>query len=199
MLSHPSHAQECAIYNQAALKYVVENSRIHTVILAGYWSASFPLQKGYGYISLGEEATGTSKQNWTNFQLGLEQTVRQLREGNKAVIIATDVPRFSADPLLLTIGQAIPVRGFLGGFLSRGKMASGEELESITVSSEDLQANRIIASVAEQNQAHVLNLSQGICDGVFCKYALNGSSLYVDEQHLSSLGANMALQDPKIF
>lgn len=199
MLSHPYHAQECAAYNKAALEYVLDHPNIHTVILAGYWSVAFPLRKGYGFIRLGETATGSSSQNWSNFQMGLEETVHQLRDHQKEVIIATDVPRFSADPLALTIGQAIPLRKVLGEVLTRSSSSSGTEFERDTISAEDLQANRILLQVAEDTGAQILNLSQGLCDGIFCKYSLNGTSLYVDQQHLTLLGAHTALQDAHLF
>jgi peptidoglycan/LPS O-acetylase OafA/YrhL len=195
MLSHPSHAQECAAYNKEALDQVLSNPRIHTVILAGYWSAAFPLHAGYGYVHVGEEANGTMEQNWTNFRMGLEETIRRLQEGNKKIVIATDVPRFSVDPFSLTIGQAIPLRKFLGGLLTRGKLRAGVEPESATISAEDVQANRIISQVSKATGASVLDLSAALCDGDFCTYALGGESLYVDEQHLSLLGAHVALEN----
>jgi peptidoglycan/LPS O-acetylase OafA/YrhL len=199
MLSHPAHVEQCAAYNKAALDYVLEDPNIRTVILAGFWSAAYPLQKGYGYVHVGETALGSSDQNWSNFQSGLADAVRQLRDRNKEVIIATDVPRFRVDPLIVTIGSAIPLRRRFGEFLALNHAQFGSEPELSAIPSEDRQANKIITQIARNTGAHVLDLTYELCDGELCKYNLNGASLYLDQQHLSSLGARIALQDAKLF
>ncbi|MCU1321264.1 MAG: acyltransferase 3 family protein [Acidobacteriaceae bacterium] len=199
MLSYPDHAGQCAAYNKAALDYVVNDSNIRTVILAGFWSAPFPLQKGYGYVHVGEATLANANQNWSNFESGLSGTVRRLRAHHKEVIIATDVPRFSVDPLIVTVGGAIPLRSHLQRILAVDAAQLGSESEQSAISPEDRHAIEIITKIAGSNGAHVLDLTHELCNGQSCRYTSNEASLYVDQQHLSSNGARMALQNAKLF
>ena len=199
MLTYPQHAEQCAAYNKAALDSVLEDPRVHIVILAAFWAATFPPQKGYGYVHVGETALGTSGQNWSNLESGLGDTVRLLRMHRKEVLIATDAPRFNVDPLIVAISNAIPLRSRFERILATRSMQPGSESEQAAISPEDRQADRIVALVAASTGAHILDLTHSLCDGESCKYTLNGASLYVDQQHLSSMGAHIALQDATIF
>ena len=199
MLTYPEHAGQCAAYNRAALDSVLQDPRVHTVILAAFWSATFPPQKGYGYVHVGETALGTSDQNWSNLESGLADTVRLLRTHHKEVLIATDAPRFGVDPLIVAISGAIPLRHRFERILASNKAPPGSESEQTAISAEDRHADRIIAMVAGSTGAHMLDLTNSLCDGELCKYTLNGASLYVDQQHLSSMGAHIALRDANIF
>ncbi len=198
MLINPKHADQCAAYNKAALHYVLEDPNVRTVILAGYWTAASPLQKGYGYVHVGETALGTSDQNWSNFESGLTDTVRQLKARNKEVVLATDVPIFSIDPLMVAVGDTIPLRRRFERLLVVNE-EPGSEPQQTAVSPEERHADGILTRIAEKTGAHLLDLKRGLCDGAVCHYWLNGTPLYVDQQHLSAAGARVALQDAKVF
>jgi hypothetical protein len=196
---HPHHARECAAYNQAALGAVLADSHIHTVILAGFWSAPFPLKEGFGYGKYGESDVSRAEESWAAFRQGLGDIAGELTRQHKTVWIVLDVPRFKADPLSLTVGRAIPLRRWLGARLSGTAEHFGYEPERIAITDEDQQANQIIREVAAKTHAHVLDLPACLCTNGSCAYAQDGKSLYVDEQHLSLFGASTALARSSFF
>lgn len=198
MLSHPEHAAECAAFNQTALRLVGENKRVGAVVLAGYWASTFPVKSGYGYVHIGEEARGDGEQNWSNFRSGLEYTVRTLRKEGKEVFISLDAPRFTRDPLMLTVGRSIPPRDWLGVLIT-GRHQDGTETEASALSAEDREASRIIIDIANRTGARIIDIPRALCDGVACRYSLGADSLYLDQQHLALSGSQIALRDAGLF
>jgi len=171
------------------------------VLLVGYWSASFEsTDQGGRYIGAGQNGKDVSiAQSWGHFEGGLESVVRLLQSHGKRVLLVDDVPRFSFDPLLAVRTQAIPARRVLAEFLRGPDLESGQEIESLTIDAPDQRATTIISAIAARTGAIIVNLPDGLCGDLVCRYTNDGVSLYVDPQHLSMSGAAYALRKTAVF
>ncbi len=201
MPSRPNHASECEAFNQNALTRVLQRKDVHTVLLAGYWSAPFPTSDdGQRYIQLGEHPDAVSLSgSWTNLSVGLEGTIRRLQAGGKRVVLAVDVPILPLDPVLVSRTRAIPFRAYLADHLGGTGKGVNPPLFTPVDEQADWRARALVLAVAKKTGASVLDLPGALCQGSTCRYEARNKLFYLDTQHLSFSGAAFALRNAPLF
>jgi peptidoglycan/LPS O-acetylase OafA/YrhL len=197
MPSHAGHDRDCASFNLRALDYLRAHPQIQTVILASFWSSPFiSRDDGYSYVSTSAASTAVStSDSRENLQRGLDAEVAQLQLAHKRVILLKDAPILPFDPVRYQIANFIPLRHVLSGFLSPAPSvhlsASGR-----ASAYDDTQESSIIDSVAARNPAiRVYDLRKNLCHQGECLVLSHGSLEYIDSNHLSEMGAAIALAD----
>jgi hypothetical protein len=169
------------------------------VILAGFWSAPLDNKSRQAYSDPTKPVKFISEEeNYRNFHSGLVQAIAALRESGKRVFVATDVPRFDADPMAFIRNSFIKQRGELASLLS-SRAASVDPIAGDNVRTPaDTIVERGVREAAAEAGAEVLDLSKNLCTDSHCRFWQNGILLYSDRSHLTAAGAEYALrgQDP---
>jgi len=191
--------QECLSYNRKALEVVLADPHIRTVLLGGFWSAPFGGIGSPDRYVLGSSnpADVTTEASWDNFKAGLDGVVRDVQKHGKTVVLTTGVPQYKFDPLLRELSKSIPLR-------KRLMMAyGGEDTTSFEIDrvleGRDLRADAIVRSVAEGDDAQLIDLDAALCAEARCRYVESGRLLYMDSNHLSIAGAKFALGKATLF
>ncbi len=196
--NRPAHADDCRLYNAAALQRVIDRTAITTVIVAGYWSAPIGADSAQFYFDARlPPPTLSDEHNWRQLEVGLSELVDELQRAGKQVWIATDAPRFETDPLLVLRSGLIERRAELASWLGWPVSVAKAELGAGSAhlpAIDDSRADAIVRRVAEAHGAGLIDLHAPLCaDGGRCSFIRDGRLLYSDRQHLTADGAERAL------
>lgn len=171
------------------------------MIIAAYWSAPFQSEAiGDRYLLDGREARRVlPTQSRALLQTGLNQEIRVLNCAGKEVYVLQDSPSFDFNPVSELEAQLIGPRRMVTRLLSRKTEIYKSGIAVPRADGATRDAAQIIAAVASSNpEVHLVNLKEPLCSTSGCRFALGSRSLYIDEQHLSPLGARLALSNLKL-
>ena len=126
---------------------------------------------------------------------GLTRTLDALRAAGKRVIIVQDVPDWGFDPLKIALADAIPARGAMArpfdadvGTSNTGRVAAARIARHPEVT-------HIVSDVAAgRAQVQVWDPFPAFCGPSECVFAVAGTPLFFDKDHLSPTGADLALR-----
>jgi hypothetical protein len=192
-----SFVDPCVRFNTKRLNYIASHSEIEIAVVSGDWTDSLETDDE------GESREVTDGQppsriglghSQASLEQGLEESVGQLSRAGKTVYLVQDQPHFRFNPALLTETRAIRPRYLLSHLLvPRGRWIAGD-FAPVPVSSKEETCRRIVAGIAAKYpNVRVIDLRSELCSGDSCRFAFEGRTLYVDEDHLSDLGAQFAL------
>lgn len=191
----PASAENCAEFNRESLSFILADPSIRFVILAAHWAD--PLQReGEPYLSENQNpSTVTAEQNRMFFQRGLREIVQRLTEAGRQVYIVQDNPELRFEPMRQMVTRAIVARRIAAGLIARDTM---RRLASDFASPYDGPAQQFsrqfISNLASEfRNVHLIDLRNDLCSGNECRFAENDRSLYWDREHLTDLGAQIAL------
>jgi peptidoglycan/LPS O-acetylase OafA/YrhL len=193
---NPERFGECLHFNELRLNTVLHQPNVRIVILAAHWSTplSAPDEEMSRYgRSQGEGLKADVETSARLFESGLDQAVTALEEAGKRVVILEDNPEFAFDPMRTTETELNPSRRALASLVSpatvsRPVFAAPRLLPRIQMERE------ILSKVAAQHSDVVLyDLWSDLCNHAGCLTRDGDVSLYLDENHLSRLGAQHAL------
>jgi peptidoglycan/LPS O-acetylase OafA/YrhL len=196
MPNHPGQDRECAEFNSRVLNYIRSHPQIQTVVMAGFWSGpSSQPDEGFSYVPLGSGHEGVpEEESLKNLRQGLEGEVGQLRASGKQVILLKDDPALTFNPLRYEIATTIPLRRNLGQLFAPELKVDRTYASEGTSLYSDGKESAIIDDVAARHPGvRVYDLKRALCDNGDCSFIRRGSLLYVDANHLSQAGAEMAL------
>lgn len=181
--ARPRHWRECIAYQQAALAYIERDPEIRTIVLAGFWSAAG------GGVRGAQAEPGTS----VSLEKALAATIQRLRAMGRRVVVVQDVPLFRFDPYARMVGQFIPVRAALAGWLANG--ATADHVAAPPDIIPDASAAAVAGAVEGQEGVALIDPRRWLCDQAGCRYATEAELYYVDFQHLTEQGAIVAVGD----
>ncbi|WP_160114945.1 acyltransferase family protein [Bryocella elongata] len=183
----------CSDFMRAAVEHLKVDKQIRTVVIAGYWiNPWYDAAHEARYVRsdrFGEPIPAS--QSWDNLRYGIETISTELRSAGKNVVLVDDVPMLRYDPLLLAVGDTLPVRATLGRWLA-GAPSSGASEQHVRTANER-RMRLMLDEIAASNGSRVVSLYDALCDGMNCRVLLDGAPLFADTQHLSPLGADVAL------
>jgi len=183
-------SDSCGHFNNIALKKVINDKHIDTVILIAYWSMyasghRLPTDPNHGNAYLYDITTNDYlldiENNTRVLQQGLTQTIRQLEKHGKQVII------FGPTPELAINGTAS---------LARMKMLAhshDSRLSRTDVIARLQPALTALSAVATAERVSIFYPHHYLCAADLCTIADNGGALYHDRHHLSVYGAHKLL------
>ena len=193
--------RECLQFNQERLDYIEHESEIRVVVLAAYWSA--PLySENRSEDSIGKPANSKitdPAKNGELFEQGLDAMVSRLIKSGKVVYIVQDNPGFAFDPVRFLRNKLIWPRRELANLLVSNSPDYPDEIAP--------ELNATVAASARAMIGRVISANPGVqavdprgafCVQAGCRFAIADQTLYVDENHLSQLGAQRALADMRL-
>jgi peptidoglycan/LPS O-acetylase OafA/YrhL len=179
---HPELMHDCAAFDRKVMDLLLEDPHIGAVIIAGAWRAG-PMRPTH-YVAL----DGRRRPTDTLLADGLAQAVHKLEGAGKRVFIARDVPFLRLDPRARLAACASWVHAL---WREQGTAENcGRIPQRDTVP--DAPALAILARVAKDTGAPLVDPRIRFCDESGCRIAEHGHTLYFDRQHLSPLGSSVA-------
>lgn len=191
-LETSSASGACLDFNAKAMKILTSDPNIRVVIMTAYWAG--PQIDRVGYVAADQLGTIPSEQvSEANLERGLQTTLTRLRAAGKKVIIVQDVPVFTFDPVRRTISEYIPVRRYIGQRLFRWQATKGIAAEQETYVGPQLTSAEILQRVAHADLVPVFDPRINLCAREECRFLQSTALLYGDKQHVTKLGARLAL------
>ena len=181
----------------AALDMVAERAEIDTVILVAEW-ANYTTGVRWQFSNEASYTTGADEQapapggNPEAFDVALQATLARLAK--KQVVIVKSVPEYHT---------RVP-----DSLAKAALFADGELPEDMRVSWNDyLERNRDVENAwshVSEEAATFVETGRYMCSGAWCRYMNEQGTLYLDDNHLSRVGAEefvkfMASSLPGVF
>ena len=192
----PRLARECTQFNRERLDYVMHDPSIQAVIVVGFWSKPFRHEKrGERYVADGQYGPAVSEaQSQELLQQGLDGLVGRLEQAGKVVYLVQDNPIFAFNPQQYMRTQLIGPRRVLAGLVAKSTLRYPQGVVRGTELPADQQARELVEKVAAAHpDVHLFDMRSALCTPAGCRFAEGDRTLYVDEGHLDSLGAQIAL------
>jgi hypothetical protein len=193
--------RECLQFNRERLSYIEHESQISVVVLAGYWSdplytevrSEDGLEKSDS-LKISVSATSTEL-----FEQGLDAMVSQLGKSGKTVYVVQDNPGFAFDPVRLLRNKLIWPRRRLASLLATNNPDYPDEIAPEFNATGAASARLMIDRVVRANPGiRVVDSRGALCVQAGCRFAVADQTLYVDENHLSQLGAQRSLAEMRL-
>jgi peptidoglycan/LPS O-acetylase OafA/YrhL len=176
----PDH---CTQFNEMVVRSVRE-LRVTRVVLAAYWAhylgedAEPKLSRLFDpYSSAGDLRGATRLRNEAAFRSALDRTVERLTAAGVEIYIVRQVPA---------------QRGFVPGMLAR-LAADGQSVDGVGISRaahETSQRGESMMFSEFDGVVEFVDPADALCATGVCVCARDGASLYIDDNHLSTHGAN---------
>ena len=188
----PSHLADCAEFSHRAADLVLADPSIDTVVLAGYWSAPFGLDElGERFVPDGAVPNQVSPaDSRENLVATLDRLIGRLEAAGKRVVLVKDVPLFDFDPMDRRITEFVPARRWLFERFAADRdpltAPSAETLTSL--------ADPLIDRVAAAHPAvRLVDPKLALCAAGRCRFADADDAFYLDNQHLTAVGARFVV------
>jgi peptidoglycan/LPS O-acetylase OafA/YrhL len=174
----------CLDYNDAVLQLLQDRPELHTIILMGRW-ARYAEATPYGqesgnplFMRTRDQAASTVAGNRAMVGEAYTQTLEQLRRLGRRVIVLGPLPE---------IGHLVPNSMAKATHLSRPV-----ELR-LPRRAFDARNRFVIPMLAAgaADTAQWVPMQEALCDADWCRIQQHGLPLYSDDDHLSSVGADL--------
>ena len=193
--------RECLQFNRERLDYIEHESKISVVVLAGYWSDPlYSENRSEDGIERPVSLKITSPaENSELFEQGLDAMVSRLRKSGKVVYVVQDNPGFAFDPVRFLRNKLIWPRRELANLLVNNSPDYPDEIApELNVTAAAAAGTMIDRVIAANPGLRVVDPRGAFCVQAGCRFAIADQTLYVDENHLSQLGAQRALADMRL-
>lgn len=203
LVQNPDHASECHVFNENALKIVIDNESISTVVIAGYWSAGLESKTpGIGYTKIeGLEDEDKNESAQGILKSSLVDTVQKLHASGKKVIILGEIPRFTFNSFQEVLTESLPVRNYIERTLDPYfSTADGKISKNYVIEIPETSKMIISDAAGFIDGAIYLDPVSAMCSSEDCLYASSdGVPYYFDYHHLSKPGAMFLLDEIGLF
>lgn len=179
---HPELLHDCATFNRRVMVLLLNDPRVRGVIIAGAWRAGS--MQPIHYVAM-DGSSGTPDEL---FAQGLARAVRTLEGAGKQVMIARDVPLLRIEPRSRLASCASRWRNLWPGTAGAGDCGRIGSADTVS----DAPVLALLARVARQTGASLVDPRASFCDRSGCLIAMDGHTYYRDRQHLSPLGSSRA-------
>ncbi len=169
----------CFRFNETSLDTIAGDGRIQIVVIASSWKKIFQ-----------EDRNRCVAEDCFAY---LKASIRRLQSCGKKVIVFGDVPVFDIDPVPLAYFSQLWVWREMNHLMGYPypREVGGLSLESEAL--DDRTEFALRRAVNELPGVQYVELHDLFCAENGCRFSQNGKVLYLDEQHLSKDGANLAL------
>ena len=169
-------SERCKRHTEAVLSWIVRN-HIGTVILAAHWIAYTEDKHSRRLTDSQSPENYSMLENATVFSRGLDSLLAALEREHVRVFLLDDAPQSIVDvPYALASAQRLHLdREF--------------RISRVTYEAQQHSATAIFARLQERYGFRILKPQDLLCAGGMCSIARNDVSLYIDNEHVSELGA----------
>ena len=193
-------SSECQQFDRESLNYIIGVPAIRVVVVAEYWSEDLAATRGSQGGSTwtgiqGKDARGHAEKLASDKQR-LDEVVTDLEHAGKIVYLVQDNANFSFDPVQLMRSRFIRPRRLLARVMGTSSQLYTSDFSPDASSPADLEGRALVEKVASTHpKVRVLDLRKALCSAAGCEFATGNETLYIDNNHLSVLGAQIALAD----
>ena len=180
----PNHLAQCAAFQRAEIESAAADPSIKEVFVSGGWNY---------LVAAGDLRSET--QPWRHvdsrqaLDLGLTNLARSLRASGKQMVIVADVPELGFSPPEHLIGEALPVRRWVGRMLDgRRRPKTGYFTETQDPSGAS-GSSAVLEGIALHLGVGFFDPAKQMCTAGICQYSNGPSPLYYDPGHLSAYGS----------
>jgi peptidoglycan/LPS O-acetylase OafA/YrhL len=193
-INYPLIPSDCSKYNRDRLSFVEHDPSVRVVVLAADWSEPLS-QVGGSYIVYGQRNNVRDHANSLQLlQMGLDELITRMENKGITVYILQDNPNYSFDPQIAILNRLIPPRRILSNLAFGSQRPETQGLAPNPDSPITVMTRTAISDVAAQHpNVHLIDLRSAFCSGDWCRFADGDNGLYIDPDHLSPLGAQIAL------
>jgi peptidoglycan/LPS O-acetylase OafA/YrhL len=184
----------CEPFYQKALKLLADDPTVETVILGGQWaSPAVHYSPDYGFVPVDRRQPVTPAESEANLEQGLRAMVSGLKRAGKRVIVLQDINTLKIDPQRRMRTYQMPMRRWVARLLQGPKSAPGAVANDEMFAQENAAAAVVVDRVARKEGVETFNLRRNLCGASTCSVYADGHLLYVDDNHVSRRGAEVAL------
>jgi len=169
----------CKQHTDAVLDWIIQH-HVGRVILAGHWIAYTQAAHRQWLTDAESPENASLRDNAAIFARGLERLLVVLQREHVRVFILDDAPQ---SPLYVPYALAATRRRGLNVDLRITRAEYEAQQQSAT---------SIFSRLQQRYAVQILEPQDSLCGDGMCAIARNTESLYVDEEHLSALGAMVA-------
>jgi peptidoglycan/LPS O-acetylase OafA/YrhL len=169
----------CKQHTDAVLDWIIQH-HVGSVILAGHWIAYTETASRQWLTDAESPENPALRDNAAIFARGLDRLLAVLQKEHVRVFILDDAPE---SPVYVPYALAAARRRDL----QRDFRISRAEYEA-----QQRSATEIFSRLQQKYVFQILEPQSSLCGSGMCAIARNTESLYVDEEHLSALGALVA-------
>jgi len=185
--------KKCNTYAKAALSFIKDNHQDYKALIFGARFSAYLFGNTY---QLGSAEGGIhqyiydieepNKDRFSVFKSRLNETLAKIAEFDTKVILIGGIPEY---------GVRIPREMFR--YTLFHKNSSNEVVLPLsTVNKRLLTIDNILSQSASSYESfYFYNPKNILCDEILCKTSYNGLSIYFDDDHLNSLGADIVMSD----
>ncbi len=170
----------CFRFNETALDRIATDGRVRIVIIAFNWKRIF-------------QDDSTNRCVTEDCLAYLEASIRRLQACGKKVIVMGDVPEFDVDPVPSAYFQELRIWPVMTRVIGNSRQSEFGVLSKESEALDDRTELALRRAVSELPGVQYIELHDLFCRGIGCRFTQDGRVLYLDEQHLSTDGANLAL------
>ncbi len=184
--------------NRERLDYIAKDKSIDVVIAASWWAEGLRSgQDAARYTTAGANSSTISAVQSREFlKLGLEEMVLRMRQAGKTVYLVQDNAEFVFDPARLMKTRVVGPRRALARLIASTDVRLTGDFAPEPHSQADEDGRSVVADVVARNpDVQVIDLKSALCGSSGCQFAEGDRTLYMDEDHLTSLGARIALAE----
>ena len=184
--SRLSYDPNCIKHMSETIKRVAKDKSIETIILSSRGplyteGTGFGAHEKFSWKLKNQDKSSEQKSNSEAYAAGLKATLNLLTESGKKVIFLYDVPElgFYAKSCLNTAALS-----FISGFRNPCAIKYEDYLKRN-------ESFKILAkSVLDKfSNVKTIDLSEALCDQIYCFASINGVLMYTDDDHPSARGA----------
>ena len=188
----PRFARDCLQFQDGVRRYIENDKNIQVVVLAGYWGTTIHDRDLTGYVDGSEIDKSVDRaQSWALAKAGLNRLINELEKSGKVVYLLKDTPTYAFDPFDTLLTQQMWIRyqvaRWTGSPILRYPQGIAPEMDS-------QEGVTLVSAVAAAHpKTRVFDMHRAFCTSSGCRFANGSQALYIDDQHLSPLGAQIAL------
>jgi peptidoglycan/LPS O-acetylase OafA/YrhL len=196
-LGDPNSYKDCLAFNKQALHSILDDPSIKTVVLESWWESTFDPEETRQLVKdqVGPQKIRNDGATLQLFDQALRQTLQTLLAAQKKVVVFNDSPTFKLLPVmrLRTSQNALRLKFWhlLGG-TTDADPGFDVPNDDDTLQSDVQQILR--KDARDEPGVEFWDLRKPLCSAEnLCRYREGTQLYYIDDAHLSPLGADRAL------
>lgn len=188
-MEQPLATEACAAFNSNAVRRIADDENVKLIVLAALWDNPVDLYVGH-------PAGANSAANGLELlRSGLMRSIEALKRPGVEIVILGDTPYFTVDPYRIALADSLPQRRALFCLVR----SDCSVLFTGSIGQQYLRNHSTVAeavpTVALRASVTHFDLMSSFCGATSCLFRQDDRLFFLDTNHVSKLGASVALRD----